>query len=165
ITTYPASLIATVDTLVNGGNTYLDLDVSVNSFSPYYTSSTNYFSDVSGNVASQAELTSAYISNGAWADSPGQDYPSYNNAIQTALALIVADGLPVPGSFQLTNSACHAASTINYSLGPNLFFSESDTLQAFTQAQPGQYPYYLGTLNGGPYCGTTPSVVNFPGAH
>ncbi len=111
----------------------------------------------SSTIATQLMLTSASASgvNAAYADTPGQ---IITNAASGMNAVVALD--PNFGTFVGTFNPYNATTNTNYQGGPATPYGVDPALLAWSQAQPGQWPYYYEGWGG-----AAPAGGNFPWAH
>lgn len=133
------------------------LEISVNNYCPYWTTSIGSLVEGSSTIATQLMLTSASGSgvNAAYADTPGQ---IITNAASGMNAVVALD--PNFGTFVGTYNPYNATTNTNYQGGPAMPYGVAPALLAWSQAQPGQWPYYYEGWGG-----AAPAGGNFPWAH
>jgi hypothetical protein len=111
------------------------LEMSVNNYCPFYTTSINYLADIlPGTVAAQLQLTST--SNGSYASSPGEIVTNIASGMSSVVAL--------DSSFDayITNYDVLGISATNYPGGPEMPYGALPDFLAWTKSQPNHLPAY-----------------------
>ncbi len=156
MTTSPCSIVVINTLATSGSSGHADEETSVNDYCPYYATTIGYLTDVApGTVAAQLMLTqSTSLANGGLAATPG-------DIITTAAAgMAYVQSLDPSFGYFAMEYAVSPQSSTNYQGGPNMPYGVDPALQAWSQAQPGQWPYYLEG-----YGGNLPPAANTPWAH
>jgi hypothetical protein len=137
------------------------IEVSISNYCSYYASTINYLSDaVTGgtNVSSQLMLAqgTGTAPGPAFADTPGLLITNGGAGMAAIQAIDPNFGSFVYGitPFSLVSAGIGG----NYQGGPALPYGVDPALQAWSQAQPGQWPYYYSQ-------GSVGAGGNFPWAH
>lgn len=167
----PCSVGVTTD---NNSASYVDLDLSNNDFCREDAVSFGFMSDVgAGNAASQTLFTAATSYPNGWtAISPGTIEPS-NRDFSSWMNNVFLPQFSHFGSFQnVVSKGCGPVSSINYQGGGGLPYGLDPDMSAWSAAQPGNYPFFLGANQGGNqygssapgYCKTGAPLAGFPGA-
>jgi hypothetical protein len=169
----PCSVGVSVD---NNSASYVDLDISANDFceaDPGYVTYGLATDAASGNAAAQMELTSATAYPNGWtAISPATVEPSEGD-FSSWMNNVLLPQFSQFGSFQnVVSKGCGPISSINYQGGGGLPYHLDPDMSAWSAAQPGNYPFFLGANQGGNqygsstpgYCKTGAPLAGFPGA-
>jgi hypothetical protein len=156
MTTSPCSIVVINSLPTSGASGHAYEEISGNNYCPYYATTIGYLTDVApGTVAAQLMLTqSTSLANGGIAATAGYIVTS------AAAGMAYVQSLdPSFGYFALQYSVSPQNSS-NYQGGPNMPYGVDPALQTWSQARPGQWPYYLEG-----YGGNLPSAASTPWAH
>jgi hypothetical protein len=141
---------ATNQFTVNGNNTFADINLASSGYLVHSTHGLGYVTDVIGNAAAQAGLTAATVYPNGWTT-----YQTPSPAVAGNISAYFKQALPQDSggnfafdSMQTMYGHVFPPSTGNALGGPGTPYGMAAAMQAWSQALPGQWPYFLAGWSG-----------------